>query len=386
MRLQIYITLSLLLISSPNAWSFDQLVIGSSADYYTIEKKGDGFYYVGSQKVSLDPLKDFLPLFQSEFGVACPDGLGKPDITMVKKKITESPIDDTKKSTSEKLSFFMAQKIAKKNKSCAPIGGQGIFYLPLHRSWFTGKETLSLPEVQTLKIERDENELFHGRQISQGVWKNLSKKSGYNLDFLNNFVTSLSDFTVSARVHPAIAKGRPQFKMILNNKTYHGYYIGKAFWAVKFPRTSWLVASANWSHWDEMSPQNWQDRFFSTTQLWSDKTLPLKQRIEKLNSIGVKWSGSIKKSLQTLITDPNEPTEIKLTALKMMRRKPTLDNFGAMVKALRRTQDKEFLLKLTKTLRIRNPKGPIITLESSDQEDSLTIATWETWWKSLDKK
>ena len=145
------------------------------------------------------------------------------------------------------------------------------------------------------------------------------------------------------------------------------------------------MASQGWSKWQDMNSELWRDRYFSQVQLIGNKTAELPQRLQTIQDLGVSWSNSIKFILQKIIKDANEPTPLKEAALKRLKQRPSLDNFKAMIIALRKTDNSDFLTQLTQTLRIRNPKGPVFNEDLSLDQKEKMIKEWEKWWKSVEE-
>jgi hypothetical protein len=84
------ITFTMLLAGSFPAQAFDVYYFKSQYQKFSIKKKIDGFYYLGGQKVSLEPLSEFLPLLSGEVEGVCEQVVGDPDlkITGVKKDLS----------------------------------------------------------------------------------------------------------------------------------------------------------------------------------------------------------------------------------------------------------------------------------------------------------
>ena len=330
---------------------YDEFVIGSSADYFTLKKQDDGNFYVGDNKVRLGSFNDFINLFGTEIAGACPKLKSKPDITIIAKKTTTDAMGESKTSESKRR-FYLESKMVRGEKGCAPITGDGIYYLPMHRRWFTGDTTMSLPKVQSLRIEKDGVVLADVKSV-KGTLEAQEGMEGLNWEFLDNFRGSLKNFPVMARLHPAVGKGKPSFTMNLNGRKYQAWYVARNLWAVKYPKAPWLVASQQWSKWENMRQDLWRDRHFDLIQAFSNPKNPPEQRYASMRDLGNRWSPSIKKALQKIVKNPNNPTDLRSLALRHLKQKPTLDNFGAMIQALEVTQDRDLLIQLD-----QNPENP----------------------------
>ncbi len=383
MKLFCLIGLFITLQAVPAFSYYDEFVIGSSADKFTLKKQPDGNYYVGNKKVQLGSFNDFIYLFGTEIAGACPQLNKKPDITIIAKRFKTDAMGDTKTNKSERQ-FFLDKKIVKGDQGCAPITGDGIYYLPMHKYWFTGETVLSLPKIQTLRIEKDGIVLAHVKN-NKDTLEAHEDIEGMNWEFFNNFKGSLQKFPIFARLHPTIGKGKPTFTMTVNNREYQAYYVARNLWAMKFPKSPWLVASQQWSTWEDMRQELWKDRHFDLIQAFTNPKNPPDKRYASMQDLGSRWSPSIKKSLQKIIKNPTNPKELRSLALRHLKQKPSLDNFKAMIQALEVTEDRDLLTQLTKTLKIRNPKGPVIEETTADENVQKAIAQWLQWWKKIDQ-
>lgn len=361
--------------------AYDEFVIGSSADRFQLVRQPDGRYYVGDQAVQLGTFKDFIYLFGTNLEGACPKLKQKPDITIIAKKSKTDALGDSKTNQS-KRNFYLDEKMVQGDGGCAPISGDGIYYLPMHRFWFTGEDTLSIPAIRTIKIEKDGDVLAHVKRQNNS-WEAEKDMEGLNWEFFENFVGSLEQFPVFARLHPAIGKGKPHFKVTLNGEKYEAWYVAKNLWAMKFPKSTWLVASQQWSKWENMRVELWRDRHFDLIRTFADKKNEPEKRKASMMDLGTRWSPSIKVALQKIIKDPAEPVELRSLALRFLKQRPSLDNFGAMIHALKVSTDREFLIQLTQTLKIRNPRGPQIKESSSDDDVQAAIREWNQWWQKI---
>ena len=136
------------------------------------------------------------------------------------------------------LQFYIAEQVIKKGAQCATIGGDGIYYLPLHRSWFVGKNRLRIKPKREIEIKKDGQLLVHA-EMFQKNWRNSKGGIGTNWQFFNRYLESLSDFDIQARLHPSIGEGKPKLEIRIDGKLYLGYLIASNLWAVKLPDENW---------------------------------------------------------------------------------------------------------------------------------------------------
>jgi hypothetical protein len=369
--------LTLLCSFTPTALAYyDEFSFRSSTDSFTLKKQNDGIFYLDQQKVKLGTFNDFISLFGKSLESICPN-LQSPDLTITARRTVVGEFESKTSETVRK--FFLKDKIVQGDGGCAPIEGDGVYYLPLHRFWFVGAETLSLIPKKSLKIESSEGVLVSA-EIAKGQWA-APQTPGLNWDVFNSFLGSLKNFSVFARLHPEIGNGKTKVTLFVDGQKHDAFLVAKNLWAIQVPKSQWLVASGSWSKWEDMRAEMWQDRFFEKVQIFSDKAKKLEEREAAIESLGTQWSVGIKFALQQVVTDANEPSSLRSSALKRLRQRPSDDNFSAMITALQTTEDKDLLIELTRNLRIKNPKGPLIKDTGSEEEDQATIRTWVNWWK-----
>ncbi|MEO0335009.1 MAG: hypothetical protein AAF202_01350 [Pseudomonadota bacterium] len=219
------------------ASAFDTYYLKSSYDKFSIKKKIDGFYYLGSKKVNLEPMNDFLPLLSGTVEGSCGELGEKPDLKITGVKNEPSGLG---KKTVRTLEFFISKGVIKKGSECAPVGGDGMFYLPLHRAWFVGKRQISITANSMLEIKKAEQVLVSAEKF-QGSWRNTSGGIGTNWEFFKRYLASLQDFDIQARLHIGAGEGKPQLDINIDGKSYTGYLIANNLWALKLPKVNWLL-------------------------------------------------------------------------------------------------------------------------------------------------
>jgi hypothetical protein len=77
--------------------------------------------------------------------------------------------------------------------------------------------------------------------------------------------------------------------------------------------------------------------------------------------------------------------EVKKAIVEVLRRFPSDNNARELVKAFDHTSDYVVMGAISDALRVRNPKGPKITVDDSKPDLENKIAEWKKWAKTLGK-
>lgn len=361
------------------AQAFSELEFGSRYGRFLIQNVDNRFLY-REDPVDLGTFKDFLPYFNQDFVDNC-DSLLKtrPDLS-VKMRIPDPSGIEQDRFISRH--FYISENILSDGKKCVTVRGKGIYYVPLHSSWFDRDKRASLNFGPTFKLSKN-GETIGEFKKNEGDWVDGSMDQFINWDFFEQFVESLENFKIDLRLHPAAGHKTESFSIETKGDTYHFYKVDKNIWAMKSPRLGWLLSSRDWAFWKDMGPSVWKDRFENRLRIILDRSRPLEEREETLKGLGTSWSMTIKHSLHKLLLDGQEEQRLKDLALLMLKRKPSLDNFKILVQALKATENPEFQSDLTKVLRIRNPKGPLIQPDDTLEKRQQVIQTWSRWWDQV---
>lgn len=364
------------LTSSPSWASYDELVFGSSQDYFKLQSSGTGYQFDG-KSVELGAFANFLPLFSKDLTDDCPQLPSKPTLTVKAKK----------GSSTLTRNFYMAEKIMSDGKQCLSVEGDGIYYLPLHRSWFKGARSSSLELGKNIEIVFPDGATFKAQKI-QDEWRpesdgHLAQDWYMNWIFFDRFAKSLAQHTVDFRLHPAIGKGRPQFQIKQGSRTFKFYQVGHNLWALHSPRHEWLVASHSWGFWQDMKKSMFMDRHSDNLKVLADPQAELSARRKALAEAAGTLSRASKYLIHRQLLDPGENTQLRLEMIQSLKRRPSLDNIGALIEALPEASEPELQEAITHALRVRRPDGPLITENSDQDERTNAIHDWQTWWKGL---
>ncbi|MBX7232418.1 MAG: hypothetical protein K1X29_10065 [Bdellovibrionales bacterium] len=351
----------------------NEILLQSSYDTFQISLEKD-HYNLEGKTISLGTLEQFFTLFSTTFEDPCPKE--KPDLTLTAKW--------KKQNQTKVLKIFIDQRRIQNGNECAAATGEGIYFLPLHRSWFQVDEKRTIPLLSPLKIVKD-NETLAQFEMVKGLWQQTSSKEYINWDFFDQFKASLKDFEVTSRAHPNVSKGKSSFTLYSGTIKYDFFQISDSLWAVRLPKVKWLVGSSRWSVWLEMQKEQWMDRLSSQLNFITDKGKQLSDRIGTLNSLSEQWSPSLQQVLKQILFDKSESDEIKIQAVHLMRQKPTMENMGILIKTMEQTQNQELLKPIFKALRIMNPNGPLLEEDMTQQQIDERVHVWKKWWIEKEK-
>ncbi|MCB0367689.1 MAG: hypothetical protein H6624_07435 [Bdellovibrionaceae bacterium] len=359
------------LFSSPSLGApMDEWRFRSKYDNFKVVRK-DGQYFIGSSSVTLDPIKDFLPFFTAGIEGDCPDLPGKPDVVITGKR----------GDTTVERRFYLTVKQVQDGKHCADMAGEGIYFLPLHRSWFVGPASSGIAIGSTLKVTKEET-VFVEFKKKGDQWLNQDSAFFTDWIFFNQFIAALEKHEISGRLHPAAAQDKKQFEVVTNGKAYEFYKVGNNLWGIKRPERDWLVVSPSFVFLLDMSTDLWRDRHAVSLATLKDTTQPPENRIQAVHQLGVAWSQAIKLVYHTIMLNPEDHPRVKEEVAYSMKKKPTDENFEILVKALDKTEDIELLAKITKILKIANRKGTAIQITDSQDVVDKAIRDWKTWWRT----
>lgn len=355
----------------------------SSFESFEILRRGSK-YYLNNIPIDLGTFKNFLTLFEQKFTDDCSTESSKkpvPDLRVT--RIQNDPAGINEATKSFRLFYIDENKVGD-GTNCLEISGSAIYYLPLHSSWFNKNETASIHLGNQWSLKRGEENLGSFKKVDK-QWTDAEDLQFVDWDFFNRFVKSLEKFKIGTRMHPAILKSKPTLELVTSKGTYELYSFGANSWVLKSPRKGWVVGSTDWGFWQNLGDHLWYDRFQTRLKTLLDKNTPLEERKEILLKLGAFWNNNIQVSFHRLLKDPTENIELRLATLALLKRKPSKENFSVLIEVLQAAKEIELQSELTNALRVRNPRGPVIT--ESDDEESRTLKTqqWMAWWQTQNK-
>ncbi len=355
----------------------------SPLDRFEIEVT-DGLAYFQGQPVDEEPFAAIQTLFNSEIPNACPPALGKPDLTITRKMDDSEPFDKAaaKGSSSDKRVIYLKKRQVSDGTNCIDIKGNGVYLLPQHRNWFTGLKKASIIIKNSFKIVKDERTVVEFERTPTG-WRNKDPQLFTNWVFFEKFLDILNSFPINYRVDLDAAKSLTSFELHTGDKVFMFVKVANKTWAVKQPQSVWLTASGNFGIFEDMKPEMWISPYEKTLRMITDARAPVEKRVQAVRALVDNWGPDIKYAFHGVLLNEAENARVRREIVLVLRNYPSDDNFRVLAYALKATNDGDLLFTLTKTLRIRNPKGPVIEENDADDVIQQKITAWMTWAKTL---
>lgn len=352
--------------------SISELQIKSNYDRFTLQVSG-GRYKLEGRSVEPGPLKDLLDVFSGEIIGDC-GKLPRPDLT----------ITAIMNGKGVERRFYVGQQIVSDGKSCVAVTGEGLYFLPLHHTWFE-KTSESINVAESLVLSDSNGNTLISILEKDGRWRSKDPAQFLNWEFLNRFLDSLKKYEIDSRIHLSAATGKSSFKLKIGRTRYEIYKINASLWAMKKPGAKWLIGSNHWTFWLDLERSQLMDRYNDQFTDILDAGKSTEERVQALRSIDGQWTPSISSMLGVVLSYKTAPKELVLEAVRQLRQKPSDESMGMLVKALDNHSDPEILSAVTQALRVRYPKGPHLAEDADDDEVSKARREWSAWWKTVQK-
>lgn len=344
----------------------------SKLDRFTVDVE-DGKAHLGQEEVSAEPFTYIKPLFDSSFEEACDKSIGKPDLTIVR----------TSDEGEKKRLVYIDKMMVSDGTNCGRISGAGIFKLPLHKNWLSGKKNVQIALGNSFGVYKDGLVVVAFEKNKRNDWKVASGPSYINWTYFEKFTSALSQFDVQFRVHPGAAKAATRFELRQGNRVFNFVKVGESTWAVQFPNSPWYSASPQFGVFEEMSISNWLSPFEKQLKIIKDTSAEVGKRIAAIRSVATNTSPDVVYILHDVLQTAGENEEIRKEITLLMRKMPSDRNVLAIIDALRTAKENTLLNVMTKTLRVRNPKGPVVDLDDDDKTVKTKLDSWFLWAKSI---
>lgn len=358
--------LSVGLFSAVAAAETRKLSFESPSDHFELVLK-DGAGSVADKPADLSALNDILPALTNDVSNACPEGLKeRPDLTVREGARTRR--------------VYIGRGLVALDDACLNVGGAGLFFMPIHRDFLIGPRQDGLDLKGELEISRDGAKLVTLKQHGDG-WASTDPKRLVNRDFFDRFVNTLTSFNVRTRVGLGLAKGQRRVGVKSNGRLYEFYRLPGLSWGLKKPGAKWLVASDDWSFWDNFDDETIDDRFAQPITTAGDPAEPTPARAAALAKLEGAWSPNLRALYHRLVREEPGDDALKLTALKRLKRKPSLESAGVMIDVLASDAGEDVKRDAAIILKLQNPKGPKYAPKASAAERAKTIEFWRQWWK-----
>jgi hypothetical protein len=335
-------TLTFLLSFQVSAQTARKLTIQSTHDKYDLILMSRTKGSVDGKPASLRSFDELWPVLNNSLGNECPTLKGSPEVTV---------------REGEKLrSIYVKQGIVTDGKACMNVGGEGLYYFPVHRDFLIGSHEDSILLKSPVKIFRQGIKLLEFRKDGE-QWVSDNKDMLVNWDFIERFENSLRDFNVRLRVHPDIAKGKTKMIVQSGPQTYEFYKVTSVMWAVKKPGFPWLIASDDWSFWYDFDQKQIEDRyageirFITKADTGKDDKKATLERLEGL------WSRNLRDLYHKFLLNPDEDLELQELALKRLRSKPSPETSQVLAQFVNESRDKDLKAMAAEILKKHDPKG-----------------------------
>lgn len=369
MKFIILAAAALLSISAPAQQR--KITIQSTHDLFDVIIHSHTSGTVDGKPTNLAAMADLWQVLDNPVGNACPDLKGSPDITV--------------KENGKARMIYVKQGIVKMDDACLSVGGEGLYFFPIHRDFLIGPKRDSIKLNSPVKIFRQGVKLVELKKDNKGKWVNENKEQLLNWDFIERMENSLREFDVRLRVHPEIAAGKPKLLLQSGNQTYEFFKVTKVMWAVKKPGYAWLIASDDWSFWFDFDQSLIEDRWIGEIRLLQKAGVAMEERKAAMDKLEGAWSRNLRDLYHKFVLDPNEDPGMQETAINRLKRKPSLETSGVMVQFLNTSRNEDLKRIAGQILKIYYPKGPIYKPNLPAGQKTKVMEFWNNWWKQNQK-
>ena len=318
-----------------------------------------------------DVLAMLQPLLTGDASDDCAKKLGKPNATA---RIANGGKIETRE-------FFVSRGLVRvkagPTAQCFSVTGEGLIYLPMHRSWLIGPYKESITFKSPLTVTTNGHVMADLSQ-KNGEWVDNQPKTRLDWDFFDKFQQSLKDYKVQYRVLKEAAKDKPWSSLQLGSGRYVFFKIGPKLWAIQRPGNNWLDASGDWSFWFDLDDAVWQDRHWPVIEKIEAAGATEEEKLAAMTELDSGWSRTLEDFYQRRLLDKAEDSKIRAHALERMRTKPSWRNIAAEMEFIQAQPSDEMLRDATQALHIRNPKGQIYT---PGTDRTPVIKEWTDWWQ-----
>jgi len=281
--------------------------------------------------------------------------------------------------------IFPKTGIVSDGKTCLSAGGDGLHYFPVHRDFFIGPKKDSIKLKSPLKIFRNGVKVASLKRGQGRTWINETPDQLLNWDFIERLENSLNDFDIRLRVNESIKEGKPKMIIQSGDQAFEFYKLTNVMWAVKKPGMKWLVASDQWSFWYDFDQAVLEDRYAEQIRIAGDTSKDKESRLAALEKMDATWSPNMRDVYHKILNNTGEDGTIQGIAIKRLKRKPSIETAGEMIKFIESSTDDDLKREAGIVLKLQNPKGPKYNPSSSAEEKAKALEFWRNWWKQNSK-
>ncbi|NJL26036.1 MAG: hypothetical protein HC902_13300 [Calothrix sp. SM1_5_4] len=340
-----------------------KLNIQSPFDRYDLVLNGERGTIDG-KAADLSAVRDLLPVLTNPLGNECPALNGRPEVTVTENGKTRS--------------LYTKMGLITDGKMCLNVGGDGLFYFPVHRDFLIGAKRGSILLKSPLKLFKQGNKILEVKKDGD-AWSGPAEEM-LNYDFIDRFENSLREYDVRLRVQEDIGKDKAKMIVQSGPDSYTFYKLTNVMWAVKKPGAKWLEASDDWSFWYDLDPGVLEDRYAGQIRFIEDTAKDKESRMAALDKLGEGWSRNLRDLYHKLILNQGEDPAIQEVALKRLKRKPSLETAEVMVNFLEKSQNEDLKREAGIILKLQHPKGPRYNPSAPPDERAKVVEFWRTWW------
>ena len=318
---------------------------------------------VDGKPADLTGLKELLPSLLGEVTNACPDTKGRPDVTV-------------REGANEKTIFLKAG-VLRQGKNCLSVGGEGLFFIPLHRDYLIGPREDEVTLGPDLSVARDGAVVMTLKRVGK-EWIGADATKLPNEDFFRRFTETIAKFSVRQRASLSLAEGKKRVTVKTGGKTYEFFKVSEVAWALKKPAAKWLETSDDWSFWYDLDDHTIEDRYAEQIRTAGDASREVEERLGVMRRFESTWSNNLSNLYRRIALEPNADPRLTAVAMRRLKRKPSRDTAAIMVEILESTQPDELKVEAAGNLRLQNPKGPKFT-RGNPTEQARVVRYWREW-------
>jgi hypothetical protein len=343
----------------------------SSLDRFTVDILGDGTALYNGREVRSEPFVQVHQLFEASLADLCTKKRGAPDVT-----ITRKTIDGV-----DKRILYVQEKVISDGLHCATVSGNGLYELPLHRNWFTGPSHLKLTLNSAFSVWRQNMKLI-SFQKEASQWVNEDHRFFTNWSFFRTFTEAMDSLTIDYRIHPDALKAldpmAASFEVKHGARTYTFTKLSEKRWAVKLASSPWLAVTGSLGFLEEMNLSLWRSPAAQHLGLLANSKAKPSLRIKAIHSLGPSWTYDATQVFTTILSH-SDNLEVQKEIANLLRSRPSDENIKLLVLALEKNEDQRLKNHLSRALRVRNPKGPIIEEDDEDAVVTSKVKAWSSW-------
>ena len=342
----------------------ETVTIASERDRFEFRVDGKVAQF-GSKKVAIDAFSETLTKLRSEFAATCPKLPARPDLTIT--------------TAGKTIQVYAQIGIVSDGKSCSFVEGDGLYYLPVHRDFLIGPETMSIPEESPFSLTEGPRSLLSIKLVDQ-KWVGDPPDQPVDWDVTERFVGSLSNFKVRFRVQTGIARGKRRLTLKSGNKTYLIYKVNNSTWGIGKPGQEFLTVGEGWVAWYDFAADMFRDPLAPNIALANDVSKPREARLVALTKIETNWSPNLRNLYHQLALRVREDAEIQAIALDRLKHKPSVETSGVMVQILEQDDaQSEAKVLAAAILRRQDPRAPKYVVGASAAEQAKALEFWKRW-------